>query len=307
MIKNNKIQFPYYSGNIKDSRVVGWVSLEKFIYAHQNPTKDMKVLFDKIREATLSGNIADKRALKTNLYAFTPSVHISTRERRKYTNIIRFTGLMQLDFDGIENTETAKDLKQYLFNNYQQIVCSYLSPSGNGVKCLLRITKASGVAQFKAIHKAVAEEFNQYDFFDYSTKNPTLPLFLSIDKDILWRDYSECTTWETEDWSEPKYETHTEIIPVKLDPKNDYARRVKCIIENRINAIVDNGHPQVRSAALVLGSRVGAGYIDRQDAERLIQNLIISNSYLQKELKNYIKTSLWGIENGIRSPRYFNN
>jgi hypothetical protein len=307
MTSNKKIQFPYYSGQITDSKVKGYVTLDKFISAQQNPTRDMNNLFLKIREATEHKNIALKRSLKTNLFAFTPSVQIKLKERRKYTNIIQFTGLMQLDFDGIESKETAKDLKHYLFENYQQIVCSYLSPSGKGVKCLLRIKKVDNVDNFKAIHKAVREEFEKFDGFDNSTQNPILPLFLSLDKQILWREFSECTTWFKEDWSKPTYETHLEIQPLKIDPNNDYARRVKCITENRINAIVDNGHPQVRSTALVLGSRVCAGYIDRYDAEKLITNLIISNSYLQKELQNYIKTALWGIENGMKSPRYFNN
>lgn len=307
MINNKNIKFPYYSGNIKNSRVQGVVSLDKFIFAHQNPNQDMTNLFEKIRKATQDGNIALKRNLKTNLFAFTPSVQIKLNERRKYTNITQFTGLMQLDFDGIETVETAKILKYHLFENHKEIVCSYLSPSGKGVKCLIRITKVGDVEQFKAIHKTVCKKFEIFDYFDTCTKNPILPLFLSIDKNILWRDFSECSVWSSEDWSKPKYETHRETKPIQLDSTNNYERRVRHIIKNRINAIVDNGHPQVRSAALVLGSRVAAGYIDRYDAENLITDLIINNSYLQKELNNYIKTALWGIENGMKNARYFNN
>jgi len=77
------------------------------------------------------------------------------------------------------------------------------------------------------------------------------------------------------------------------------------LVINAINSITDNGHPQVRSASLILGSRVGAGYITQHEANALMENLIKSNGYLQKNIRGYIKTSKWGIDNGMNNPKYY--
>ena len=303
-----KIKFPYYSGNIKFKECLGLVDLDYFIQSIKNPRPEFSELFEAIKIASKEKNTKLKRSLKQKLYSFTPSVIIPYSKGRSYFYVKEYTGLMQIDFDGIETIEKAIELKSHVFNSYKQIVCSFLSPSGAGVKCLMRIKKPVDLEQYKAIHKAMENELEQYGYLDTATRNAVLPMFLSRDKDILYRDFYKCEIWSKVDYSKPKYIRLNEHPPtsiIKNSNNSDLFDKVVRIIKNRFSAILNNGHTQVRSTSLVLGSRVSAGYIDKQDAENLIKNCILSNNYLQKNINGYLKTAYWGIEQGMKSPKYF--
>lgn len=305
---NKDIKLPFYSGNIRLSKCLGWVSLEYFITSIQNPRSEIMILFKQIEEVSLKGNKYMKRKLKQKLFSFTPTALIKKGFKRGYVNVFNWNPLLQIDLDGIETKEKAIMLKKYIFNEYPQVVCVFLSPSRLGVKALMRIKRPKSKEHYKAIHKSVTAEFNQLDYFDEATKNAMLPLFLSYDKDIMYRDFSECVEWDKEDWSKPKYE-HFVTQPQHFNPSNTdkHMKRVIRITQRRINFIVDNGHPQVRDTAIILGSRVAAGYISESEAKDLIINLVRSNNYLQKELNNYVSTCLWGIRQGMKKPMYFND
>jgi len=309
-------KFPYYSGNIFKPKARGDVELTTFITNHKYPTDLTKDVISKIHHARKTGNVELKKSLKQKLYAFTPCVRINKGDARKYANVRGFTGLMQIDLDGIPSKEYAESLKTHIFNEYDEIVCCYISPSGLGLKALMKINidtdpelyktlhaVENELRLFKALHKAVENEFKQYEHFDPATKNAILPLFLSYDEDILYRKFEECPAWDKQDWSKPKY-VSLNTKPKERTNDNNYDRVVRIITE-RINRITGDGHPQVRSTSLVLGSRVGAGYISQAEAEFLIEQLIRSNSYLQKGVPGYVRTAFWGIKNGMNNPKYF--
>lgn len=308
---NKNIRFPYYSGNIKLTKVIGHVSLDEFIKAHKYPKQATIDIMLKVQEATKAGDLTLKRELKHKLYSFTPSAFFKLGVGRKYDSVEEFTGLMQLDFDCIETVDKARELKSYIFETYKQVICAYLSPSGKGVKALMRITKPTSREHYRAIYKTVENEFEQFGYFDVATKNAILPLFLSIDTDILYRDFSECDVWNKEDWSDiirnSKSTPQLNFIPSERysnEAQYTYDKTVR-ILESKMNNIVDCGHPAVRTNSLVLGSRVAAGYISKQEAETLIINLIQSNDYLSKNVEGYIKTALWGISEGSNSAKYY--
>lgn len=302
----SKCIFPYYSGNIEWAKVLGHITYDKFVKLHKLPTVKNEKLFSEINAASKVGDKKLKAELKYKLYAFTPSVYVKTGERRRYANIKHFTGVMQLDFDGIDTLEEAIEIKKHIFKHHKQILCSYLSPSGLGVKCLLKTTVPEDIEHYRAIYKAVEEEFVSYSYFDPATKNAILPLFLSMDTSILFRDFDKCAVWTKEDWSKEKYVVLNEVQPVNYATERNFNHaRVVDIISRRINDIVSDGHPQVRNTSLVLGSRVGAGYIEHFDAEQLIESLICSNTYLQKGIDGYVKTAKWAIRQGMKQAKYF--
>lgn len=308
------IKFPYYSGYIRNPYVMGYISLSKFIEVHKNPDKKTVEIIEQISIASEQGNLKLKGKLKQRLTAFTPSTFIALRDARKYKNIQAFTGLMQIDLDKIKTEQEAVDLKDHIFHQHEEIVCAYLSPSRRGVKALMRIKPPSmiggiysreyAIDKYKAMHKAVEREFEEYGYFDSATKNSILPLFLSYDKDIVSRSLEECKVWTKEKWIDKEYENLNTTQTFKYDTDGSRNRATDLVI-NAIKGIVDNGHPQVRTASLILGSRVGAGYITRWEAEALMENLIKSNNYLQKNIRGYILTSKWGIKNGINNPKYY--
>ena len=305
--RNKDLFIPYFSGNIFLTKCMGQVSLEAFINAHQNPKQETINILNKIKIAEQADDKELKRSLKQNLYSFTPSVIIPKGMKRRYSEVVGWTGLMQLDFDKLTDEKQAEELRDYLFNTYKQVVTTYLSPSRKGVKALLKTTTPKDKKHYKALHKAVIMEMEQLDCFDQATTNAMLPLFLSRDKDILYRDIEDCYTWNDED--------HTEIEYVQLvnEPTNfdtssdekDYLRTVK-IFENKIQNIFSEGHTQLRSACLILGSRVGAGYISESEAKQLANQMINANGYLNKDLANYHRTANWCILQGINNPKYYN-
>jgi len=318
---NENIKFPYYSGNIFNSKAIGYITLNKFIDVHKNPLPKTLAIISAVNDARLRGDIDNKKLHKQKLHTFTPGVIIDLGVGRKYANIKSFTGLMQLDFDSIPDIDIATTLKRTIFDLYPEIVCAYLSPSILGVKALIKINidtdkklseKLHAVdnelRMFKALHQSLSKEFEQFGYFDNATKNAILPLFLSQDKQILYRDYDKCPTWKKEDWSKPKYVNLNDNPKPKIRTESNELynlSKVERITTKRINEIIDNGHPQVRSTALVLGSRVCAGYITQHEAEHLIENLIKNNSYLNKGIKGYVRTAMWGIKEGLKQAKYF--
>lgn len=305
-MNNKDIKISFYSGNIRFTKCMGFVTLDRFINSIKNPKKNLSDIFDKIEEASALGKSALKRELKHKLYSFTPTALVGRSSKRSYKNLADLNPIMQIDLDKIPDKDIAISLKHYIFENDDRIICAFLSPSRLGVKALMRIKKPRDVEHYKAIHKAVSKEYEQYGYFDEATNNAILPMFLSRDYDILYRDFSECSEFTDEDWSKPEYVNLVSNQPqLQIQNLDYYTKKVVTILEKRINSIVDNGHPQVRTAALILGSRISAGYIDKIDAENLITNLIISNSYLSKGVKGYLDTAKWGINQGLKNPKYF--
>lgn len=306
------IKFQYYDGNIRRAKPLGFLSLADFVDKHMNPSIKMLDVFDEIEQASLANDIALKREIKTKkLFYFTPGAIFNGR--RKYENIVEFTGLAQLDFDNIDPNQ-VEDLKEYLFEKYEQFYCVYASPSRKGVKGLIRIPICQSIEEFKRYYKGIENEFSVIDGFDPAPKNLALPLFLSYDFDILYRHYATEWTVQGELLQDQEMQSLVERVDMHdfaqggedVYKSKEYYRKITLqIYKKKIDAIVDNGHPQARNAALVLGSRVGAGYVDELEARQFAEQVIRSNQYLSKEPDNYVQTMNWAINQSIFRPKYY--
>lgn len=293
------IYFPYYDADIKRSKPLGEVTLDQFLRAISNPKPHIRSIFAKIAQAEVDGDMGLKAQLKTSLFSFTPAVRITGR--RRYMDITEFTGLMPLDFDHLPSVTAAKDLKNYLFETYDFIIAAWLSPSARGVRALVRIPVCKTVNEYKAYYHALGRnEMQQYIGFDLAPQNPVLPLFLSYDPFLRYRD----NAWW---WQEKYLPLMAPNIPqYKYDQVPESANRSFNIIRKCIDNIVDNGHPQLRAAAYSLGGFVGANYLMASEAEKFIISLIHSNPYLSQKPEVYIKTAKEMIAKGIGSPLYLN-
>jgi len=289
-----EIKFQYYKANIKDSTPIGFVTLDQFFQAIKDPKPEIKEVFNQIKLAELSGDMELKAKLKTSLYSFTPAVIVS--DKRCYSSITQFTGLMPLDFDHLTQSE-AQELKEHLFNDYPFIIGSWLSASKCGVRALVNIPQCESVDEYKQYFDGIQHlsDLGKYKNFDIAPKNAVLPLFLSYDPDIY---YGDCLIkWEQ------KYKPV--IPPKKVQYKYDSnPSRVYRVIESAIDKITNNGHPQLRAASFALGGYIGAGYIAFDDALDIIFNLIESNQYLSQKPKVYKKTAETMIKKGIQNPLY---
>lgn len=288
------ILFNYFDSDIKRSYPLGVVTLDQFVRGITNPKPKIREIFDKINECEISGDMKEKARLKCGLYSFTPCVLFNGK--RKYANIAEFTGLMVLDFDHLTQ-EYAKEFKDFVFNTYDFIVASWLSASRCGVRCLVKIPKVSTTTEFKTYFNGLRYlEMAQYYGFDIAPQNAALPLFLSYDPNLLYRQNP--TTWD---------QTYSLIpnLPIPTTYKfDDNSPAVSRIITASIHKIVDNGHPQLRAASYALGGYVGAGLIAHSEAQSLIHHLIRTNAYLSQKAPVYIETANTMILKGINTPLY---
>jgi hypothetical protein len=287
------VQFQYFSNNIGSNVPIGYLTLGRFLKAHKSPAPRTLRVFSEIAKAEINNDMKTKAKLKQeNLYYFTPCVHL--KGGRKYSDILRFTGLLVLDFDHIEN---AQEFKEYLFNEYPYIIASWLSPSKHGVKALVSIPESSDVKEFKEYFNAVTEVMEVYDGFDSCNKNAVLPLFQSYDDTLLYRVEFE-TFYKKKAIKEYDYSDHITSIAVRSDDKDKQS--VYNIITSSINKIQGEGHPQLRGAAIMLGGYVSSGYLDYYEAESYLHQLIEQNAYLKKGVYGYKKTATWGIKEGLK-------
>jgi hypothetical protein len=266
----NDIVFQYYESDIKKTKPLGYVSLNYWINSMLHPKPKFKDIFQKIHIASLSENKAEKDLLKRSLYFFTPSVIVN--KYRRYANIERFTGLLTVDFDGLTQ-EYAIEFKKALFSEYKFIICCWLSASKKGVRALIKIPIAKDVEEFKLYFNAIEQDLGIYNGFDIAPKNCVLPMFMSYDPDILYRN--DFTTFTK------KYKPLVRI-PIKQYFTINNPSIVEKIVQSAINKINSNGHPQLRAISYALGGYVASGYIDELSAIQLINQLIDCNSYLSR-------------------------
>jgi len=289
------VKFQFYPAYVNSKAPIGEVTLLEFLKANQDPSDKIKRVFRLIAICEKYGNLKRKATLKqNNLFYFTPCVW-TDGQGRGYANILSFTGLLVLDFDHIEH---ANEFKYWMFEHYNCIVAGWLSPSKKGCKFLVKIPVVSNTDEFKEYFFGIGIEMEKYKGFDGTGQNSVLPLFLSYDPDLIYRDNAE--TWTKRGKMINAFVASTvPIVPVEIG-QGDKAR-VQNIIIRLFEAIVDNGHPQVRSAGVTLGGYVASGYIEQIEAEQFIFTLIQNNSYLRKGIKGYQNTAKTAILTGMLS------
>jgi hypothetical protein len=308
------IEFQYYSGDIEKSRPIGKVTLSEFIETQLNPDPEMVGVFLQIEEASKNDDKKLKAELKMqNLHSYTISAVF--KGRRRYADILEFTGLAQLDFDGLSESE-AVDFRDYIFETYPQVICSYLSPSRLGVKVILRIPKIDielgiddCIKEYKAYYKAIEIEFGNYKGFDPAPKNLVLPLFVSYDYFMPTRDFDDTEIWDIkEEEEEPMYKKYPKPFKPYKKLKSNDKNELRAIrtVRKVINGITSSpGHYQLRSACLVFGTRIGAGYVHLDEALREVEHLVKNNAYLSKGVSGYLKTAEWGVLEGSKTPNNY--
>lgn len=293
-----EIEFQYYPSRVNATKPLGKVTLKQFIDSIKNPKPHIEKVFKDIQKATGENNLELKDKLKQeNLYYFTPSV-IFDGKNRSYENVIEYNELMIVEFDKIL---FGAELKKYLFNKMDSIICCFTSPSGRGVKAIVKIPKPKDEIEYKEYFCGLAYYLDQIEGFDIANYNPLLPLFLSMDREILWRDNPKTWKIKGEKIHSFKPIDLKDIKPVENVTEED-KNYVINIIKKKFNSITGDGHTQVRSNSLLLGGYISSGYISLSEGESLLEDLIRDNAYLAKGPKNYIRTGRKFLQDGMSSP-----
>lgn len=295
-------EFQYYPSRVNATKPLGKITLKQLIDSIRNPKPHIEKVFKDIQKATEENNLELKDKLKQeNLYYFTPSVMFDGKNR-SYENVIEYNELMIVEFDKIEN---SKELKQYLFYKMDSIVCAWLSPSQMGCKFIVKIPKPKDEIEYKEYFCGLAYYLDQIEGFDIANYNPLLPLFLSMDREILWRDNPKTWKIKGEKIHSFKPIDLKDIKPVENVTEED-KNYVINIIKKKFNSITGDGHTQVRSNSLLLGGYISSGYISLSEGKSLLEDLIRDNAYLAKGTKNYLVTGRKFLQDGLRAPLQLN-
>ena len=293
----DSVSFQFFPAKIWEAQPLGELTLRQFLEVHKTPKQSTVDVIEQIKIAAKNGDLKLKDSLKqNNLYSFIPSVKLDGGGRG-LINIVDYNPVMLVEFDKIDH---AKELKERLFNNLKSVIAAWISPSGRGLKILVRIRKPRSVEEYKEYFCGLAYYLSQYEGFDGVNYNIVLPTFLSYDREILIREDAE--EWTQRGGKINSFKVYEGDFEVPEDIDDEYTQKVINKVTFLVNRIEDNGHTQLLSISTLLGGWVGFKLISLEKADALICDLIQSNNYLSKNIKGYCKTAREMIRRGALSP-----
>lgn len=279
------------------TKATGVITLSSLLMSIKNPKRNVEKLIDEIR---VTSNKSLKRELKSRLPGFTIQ-SFNDGKRRAYNNITHFSGLMVLDFDGIEVKMNAIELKTFLFETYPFIISSFISPSG-AVKCIISIPKAKNINDYKSYHRAINKHFKQYIGWDDTTKNAVLIMYLTYDKNILIREDAIIFNEKLEKNTVLKNNNCIRFTQTISKNSIVYKARVLSYIETIFNGIINNGHPQVIRLSSKLGSFTSYYNLNSYELQNWMNIKIEKHPYLSKDPNNYKTTEKRFFKEGYLIP-----
>jgi len=140
-------------------------------------------------------------------------------ETRSNSKLIESSGIATLDFDHVEN---LKDLRKNIDTD-PYTMASFISPSGDGLKVLVKIPKVDNDKHYKEFYIELQNYYNQYHETDKATKDISRATYLSYDPNLYLNVDSEMFT-----------DRHVEVVAkpkkvlkgVRLDDTNEVANRL---------------------------------------------------------------------------------
>jgi len=201
-------------------------------------------------------DVVKKRELKTNLPSICWSGTFTKREDKYCTT---HSGMCVLDYDHLENVNTKKDeMKKYPF-----VFCSFISPSGDGLKVVVKIPpeKEKHYGYYAGLVKMFPE-------LDPTSKNISRVCFASADKDI----YINKGAIEFTEYIDPNLELQkaNTLGGAKKAFNTDYAKANISLnmIRNSLNG---EKHGTLLKASKLMGGYIAGGVIEEDEAFRLLE------------------------------------
>ena len=241
--------------------------------------KDCKIQkqIDEIRSCT---DETKKKELKKNL----PCILFSGKfTERKDKSITEHSGYVVLDWDKLEDLEQKKkDIIKHKF-----VYALFVSPSGNGIKGVVRIPK--NINKHRDYYRGLMEFFPE---LDATSINESRICYASCDSDIYIN--KEATEF-LNDIPEKKVE------PIKKDFTQEKTNSKIDVALNIIRSAVDGEkHNALLRASRLMGGYITGGLISEMLAVNLLEAEISNKGIVS--LKDAQTTISKGIEHGKSSP-----
>jgi len=192
------------------------------------------------------------------------------------------SGLAVLDFDGVEDLEALKNN----LKNDPYIYAFFLSPSGDGIKALMKIPVVRNDSDFKERFAAIEK---RYPTLDKSGKDIPRACFFSYDPN-LYVNKGAITFQE-------------KVVEEKrINTKNSYTDYAKVNIAlNKIRASVEGEqHNVLLKMSILMGGYIATKKVDENEAIRLLEQEFSSKN--PDGHYDYSKTIRDGIAEGKKKP-----
>jgi hypothetical protein len=246
------------------------------------PLKDTSVLkvLDEIKNGTYKKPIASIRiepdkVIRNELKSKLPyATFCGTFSSRANSNLKNHSGLACLDFDNVDN---ITDLRKQI-NEDKYTFSSFLSPSGDGLKVLVKIPSVDNNNDYQDYYIELINHFGKYHEIDKGTKDLARACYLSFDNDLFLNVDSELFT---EKFYRP-LPVENKIVNIPITDSNIIAERLDKWFTKRWNVTNRNNnlHAYARQMnAFGVDKSTCESYLLRYDSggkEAEIQKLIDS-------------------------------
>lgn len=267
-------------------------------------TIQLSQALNRIRDGASKDRIEEIRqgnkALKDQLPVVCFSGEFSSR---KDADIVDHSTLIVLDFDYVDVGDTKAKLAAD-----EHILACWTSPSGQGVKALVRITHPERHRDhFRALRMYFQERHDLE--VDKSGANESRACYESYDPDLIWKDgslkFGNLVSAESEQFlqapamdSAPQSSTPVGI-PVPDSPHTDYS---KIQIAARMIQRAPDGqkHETLVKAAHLMGGYIASGKVQEHEAIRILHQEICKRDIVSED--QALKSIVDAIEHGKLLP-----
>jgi len=138
---------------------------------------------------------------------------------RSNANLKTHSGLACLDFDDVDNLEDLREL----INLDLFTFASFVSPSGDGLKVLVKIPTVDNNDDYQDYYIELINHYKKYHELDKGTKDIARACYLSFDEKLFLNNESEIFT----DKFYRPLPKETKIINIPVTDKNEVAERLE--------------------------------------------------------------------------------
>jgi hypothetical protein len=187
---------------------------------------DIFTVLEEIKNEKHKGLIANIRLLtdkternelkKSSLPMITFSGTFSTRNK---SQLKKSSGLAMMDYDDIDKLDDLIEL----VNKDKFTFASFVSPSGNGLKVLVKIPPVANDEVYKEYYLELQRHFDKYAKTDDSTKDISRGTYLSIDKNLFINADSKMFT----DKYNPPERVEKVVTNIPLTDQDEIADRLE--------------------------------------------------------------------------------
>ena len=203
-----------------------------------------------------------------------------TFKQRNKKGLIEHSGLSVIDFDGYPDDETLLDQFNQLKKN-KHIVSLFVSPSGKGIKGVVKIPKCNAI-DHERYFKSFAKEFD-YPYFDKSNCNVDRVCYESFDPNIYINYKAEVYSPKLIDEG---FDIKEKVPLIPIDNESDIIEKIMAF-----NWKKDFKEGERNSFIFDLAGAFCEYGISQTTAEGYIFNNVVIGNFSETETRNTIKSA----------------